>query len=491
MTLLLDLPWNEIEEWHAKMCDNCNVAITVCSDVLKKLLKDDQTIEQLEPLEILRALLENKTTCNLFGTPEGNPVVLPRGSDFSSEAERQRWGRRVHFHLQALCHGINNWEKIGRSEENLRQIEMIQILEDRFATVFDQCLPSVEELKRAMRPHANHRIFTHFIRSQIDPILYSSLFYLNRKELRISTDLSNYLVNNVKETLLQVLPYKERRKISPPINDDANLWWGQYELIKREGENYQVGEYTGYAGAAKVCWQLVYKSDRICKSPSEELAIHENPPEVYGQKRTKLLMIIHCINLSKLMPSKADPKLSQRLSDFISRIINAELEYAFYSMHYLGLGLQVSSVMKLYHQEFIENRVIKTTVMVDKTEGTITGDKQTEQYHVDGQEVNSKPESKAWSLGNGVFEIVFPDKTVEMLKIDTKFSTVIEELIALGGVATQKDLEENEDISNPGKCLQRGLNNSAYKALHPHITMAGSKNGGGYRTTIQSRVDKE
>ena len=478
MALLLDLPWNEIDELHTKMCEKCDAAVTDCSDILNSLLKDGQRIEQLDPLDILRALLENESTCIHFGTPERKPLTLPKGEDNSSEITRQRWGHKAHFHIQSLKQGLEQRQTICDTAEVARQLEFIHMLEDKFATVFNQCLPPVDELKRAMQPHANHRIFTHFILSRIDPILYSSLIYLNRKELRISTDLTDFLVENVKETLLQVLPFIQKMDMSPPINDDTNLWWGQYELLKREGENYQVGEYTGYSGAAEVCLDLICKYERECSTPSKELVFHEISPDVYTQKRTNLLIMKHCINISQLMPEKSDPKLSEQLSDIISGICNTEKGYSFYRMHSLGLGLEVSSVMKLYYQKYVENSESKTTGM------------EVAQGHVDEQAEISDPklknnqlESQALLFDTGVIQIEYSDKreTVSVaFENDTSFIRIISAIIDNGNAATMKQLQSITGIQDPGRCIKRALDN--HEALRPHIIMPGIGKSGGYTT---------
>lgn len=472
--LRLDLQWDEVRAWHASVCKQCDAAIVACSTVLKKLLKDGQKIENLYSLEILRSLLENDSTCRFFGTPDSKPITLPYGDDLSSHIERQQWGRRTYCHAAAFRRGFECRKMVEHLEKVPRRLERLQILEDRFATEFKGSIPSFENFKEAMRHCPAPQVFADFTLSHVDPTLHSSLIYLSRTELTKSTDLLAFLMDNVRTVLARLMIANLEVEMKPPIIDDAHLWWGHYELLKREGKKYSVNGKSGYSVAAEVCRKLVYKDCRFFAFPKRDVAIHEIPPDVYGIKRTRLLIVMNCINIASIMPVDADPELPELLSDCIMQHFEAITGFDLSSLYHMGIALQASSTAMLYYEKFIEDDA--------KTQ------KQIETADADG-----KLKSDVWLLDSGGFRVKYFNGKIDTIAMDKheNLFRIIKALLDHNYAATKGQLTVLTGIKDPGRCLKRALKNPAYHALRPHITLPGRRGKGGYKTTIKRDRDIE
>ena len=168
-----------------------------------------------------------------------------------------------------------------------------------------------------MRHHLDPLIFANFTLSRVDPILHSSLIYLNEPELDKSNDLLDFLANNVRAFLTRLMLENTEVGMKPPVIDDAHLWWGHYELLKREGKEYCVNGRKGYSMAAEVCQRLIYKNNRFFAFPPRRIAIDEIPPDIYGVMRTRPLILMNCIKISTIMPLGVDTELPRLLSECI------------------------------------------------------------------------------------------------------------------------------------------------------------------------------
>jgi hypothetical protein len=486
--LPLSLQWDEVKAWHASVCERCDAAISECSAVLKKLRKDGQKTESLHPHDILKSLLENDSTCHFFGTPGSKSIILPDGTDFPSYIQRQHWGRRMYCYAKELRRGFEHWKIVEHSSGVLRRLETLQLLEDRFATEFKGSIPPVENFKEAMRHCPDPRVFADFTLSHVDPTLHSSLIYLNRAELNKSGDLLDFLFGNVRTFLTRLMVANTDVGMKPPVVDDAHLWWGHYELLKREGEKYSVEKESGYYMAAKVCHRLIYKDSRFFTYPKRDVAIQEIPPDVYGAKRTHLLIMMYGIKIAMLMPTDVYPDLPTLLSKCMIQHFELLKDFDLASMYHLGLALQTSSSAMLYYKTFIENGADTKKQMIDKKGRSVSADKETTKKHA-----NSEPNTKVWLLDNGVFLIEFPDGRTKKIAmdVDSNFIMIVDALINHHGAAMKGQLTELTGVNDPGRCLKRTLDNPAYQALRPHVELPGKKGEGGYKTTIKKKQDAE
>lgn len=479
--LRLDLPWGEVREWHNHICQSCDNIIALCTDLLVPDLKPEEGMSDIPALRVLTMLLENKNACKFVGTPGSKPVKIPTGTDMSSKAELMRWGHRVFYHASAFRDGFRLREKVDSSADVKKYLGILEFMGDRFSSEFPVIPTTIVDLKQELWSSDSHMRFARFHSTYSDPVLYASLHYLkqHKNELEAASRPVEFLIGIVRDVLTQFMKSVGDVSASPAVDDDANLWWAHCELLRHEGGNYSVNGNSGYQAAAEVCRTLIEKCSHM-KTLDPTQAIHETPPEVYGMLRTRLYVLKNCIDIASEIPADVDPDLSRLLTDFAQEQFQAVKTKELSNLYFMGVSLQVSSTAMSYYERFVAGTL-------GKKEAGIPVDAQCpDEVSSDG-----KPKSKAWSLGGGVFEVVFPDKSNVKFALDNNFGRLLEALVDCGGAATANQLTKLTKIESPGKDLGRGRRNPKYAALRPHVIMAVRKDSGGYKVTIEKKENPE
>lgn len=478
----LDLPWKEVVEWDRLTFRNCKKAIDACLEIhggdewkcfvpfgevhVNNAHAEDAVSElnEFDAEDALSRWLDKKATCKYFATPDSQEVRIFSTTDLTARQHKTSWGRSVYHHIDSISRGLNALEERDSSPEVSRHASIMRYIGGRFGATFPRNYIAMDELKSAALNKKDHNLIARYGVTFIDVTLCSALLHLmeigRAPEDNSLKPLEEYLVAAIKRELELHVSAVEQSRPSP-IADEANVWWGHCELMRREGDSYSINGYHGLEGAIAVTELLINdRENRPLLTPSFDRTLLEIPFGCYDLTRTRLLVLMNCINIYKTLPENIKSVVAKKISSFANWLFNEIKTADIASMYQLGIALQVSNL---------------TLSLQDEKE---LGGNPLE---------NGKPLS-AKALGNQMFRIRYENNKHLDIPVMNNPGKVLEALIVLGGAAREKDLNRLAEISTAGRDLRTAK--TEFGPLGKFIKLSGPKKLG-YRTEIEENGLRE
>ncbi len=356
--IVLDLPWKEIEKWHGSICKACDKSLREC-----EVLFGDRP-----PDEVLAQLLQDPNNCRYLGRPDPLALTIPQEPDEFYKGERRLWGRRADYYIRAMVTGYRDRSKLENTsfvDETIRKLSGVL---EGLGAAFPSLMASDEDLSQALQSHPKLvEVLTRFFVSNIDPILYSCLTYLQKldryREKQTYESLRAILIDYIQRELERFLDPLDTASTQRPYSDESTVWWGISALIRRQGELFEVGQEKGYLGAARLCRRLIGDPARGLISP------HDDPKrwaeatwEVCNHVRTRLFVLLNCVNIAEDMPSDVDSELNNMLSQVVSENFRKVRGATSIRSHFyfLGVALQVSCRLMEYLDSIAASAATRT-----------------------------------------------------------------------------------------------------------------------------------
>ncbi len=343
------VPIEMIEGWHELLLKTalnvgsywCEVSSHSPADTLRSVLESPRYYQSLGRSEAEQ--LKTARLCLSLGAPaEG--VDLCRSEHPYNMWIRKLWGRRCYYYLSSLIAGLKSARRVKCSAAG----GIADVL-----SKLDESTRSLQVFKRSWAPYikpentfTTRRDFANCMVSSLDPVLYSTLCVLKKARngnIRIPDSTIKSILNEIRlEVEYLTIEGKGKRD---SIVDESTLFWGFNEVVQTFGSNFRIGHYRDWHGATAVWENLMTADDGEPRFPSENEAFSESTHEIYGELRTRILILRNCINLIEVIPAKSIHRIQKTTKDYMSShfswVIN---EFAAMPhMCLLGLALDLSS----------------------------------------------------------------------------------------------------------------------------------------------------
>jgi len=331
----IDLPQKEIADWHGRLLQKANQS----ADILLNICGASDAHESV------KKLVGDPKISALLGAPP-NGIRLENGHHCDYERWLfNLWGRRCSYYLSSLIDGLIAAQKINQTSELKSLIKDLETPKKRLAEhfkswVYAQVTPESSLIKR-------HDI-ANFHVTYLDPVLFSSLYYLNRfrndGHLQDKAKAMDKLWRLIKREVS--LSTNSGNKTSDQVLDESTVWWGFFELVERDQIDFHLGKFERWKGVADICKNLMNSNYGGLRFPLEAETLREATPEIYGQIRTRTLIAKNCLGLVRLVPPKELAGIRGEFSNYIGSHINYVIggfEQVSNHLSWIGINLELSS----------------------------------------------------------------------------------------------------------------------------------------------------
>lgn len=334
-TTTINLPEKEIVNWHGRLLQEARQSADLC---LKNF--DDPDAH-----ENVRRLVSDTKVCELIGAPP-NGIKLEDGHPGDYEQWLfNLWGRRCSYYLSSLIDGLNAAKKIDQSQELDSLIKDLEVPKLKLAEHFKSWGYTQITPEASLKSRGD---IANFHVTYLDPVLFSSLYYLNRfrheEHLQNKTETIDKLWRLIKREV--GVSTNRGNKMSEHVIDESTVWWGFLELVNRDKEDFHLGRFKRWNGVVNVCMNLIHSNNRKIRCPQEDEKLREATPEIYGKIRTCTLVAKNCLALVKLVPAKELAGIRNELSAFVGNqfaYVIGDIEKVSKHLCFIGINLELSS----------------------------------------------------------------------------------------------------------------------------------------------------
>ncbi len=309
------------------------------STISKEALKLSEILEgykNFSPRELVtRIITDGSNLTEAIGLKQ--PVVLNLSKDDDYEEWIiDIWAKRLTVYIKSLSAGISEFS----GQKGLNFGDKTNTLVS-MANTLNAAFPVSHSGQQALLPSLERRRdLSNYYNTYLDPHLFSALL--------IAKNHSN-LDNRHKDILNEIIIDEiqlcfDSGTVDFFITDESTLWWALSYLlsVKKEKFNIKVGnkQYEDIDGALELCRRLINGYDVIY--PTYDVSKIEITPEIYGEIRTRLLIIKNCIDILETIGTKAD-------NDFLHSHISNQFIKVLYDktkikhMYHIGLSLEICS----------------------------------------------------------------------------------------------------------------------------------------------------
>lgn len=299
----LNMSHLKLDKWHNELFEKGKTLANKCISYLNN-----------DPKNTIKKILLDSDLKKNLGAQSFN-IFFPQEEvedDYLYKWYLNWWGRRCGIYFSSLAQGFECKVNIHRNNPKLKKISKnLRNLSNDFINMYKQELPPGMSIERSLKERQD--IACHHI-TYIDPILFSALYILNTRRDFLSDSAIEMLYDIIKR---EIDLYTSSGEKITYIIDESTLWWGLNQLIKKYNDKFKLGKYCGYKGFIKICKNLIEDPTRNVHFPTQTVAKAEATPEIYGEARTRLLILKNCMEIANNVPDKSWENDSSFFIEFI------------------------------------------------------------------------------------------------------------------------------------------------------------------------------